>query len=108
MDEREQLVTVLFHLGLSQKDIVIALSTFGYIVSGRHLRRILSSLALRRRSYSDIADVIMFIEEEMKSSGSLHGYRWMHQKCQEAGFCVRRRDVEVILKHLDPIGTELR
>jgi len=108
MDEREEVIFMLYHLGLSQREIVLALSTYGYILSERHLRRILSKLALRRRSYSDMTDVVRFIQNEMNVSGSLHGYRWMHQKCIREGLNVRQRDVQLLLKFIDPIGVELR
>lgn len=109
MEDRNELIYTLYQLGLSQKDILIALATYGYILSERHLRRILASLSLwRRRGYSDLADVVRFIQKELNTSGCLHGYKWMYQKCQQEGLTVRRADIQTILRHLDPEGTEFR
>jgi hypothetical protein len=109
MEERSELIQSLYHLGLSHKDILVALSVHGYILSERHLRRILASLSLwRRRGYSDLADVVRFVQAELNASGCLHGYRWMYQKCLQAGLRVRRDDIRIILTHLDPEGSAFR
>ncbi len=108
MEERNELVSIFFTLGMSQPDILKALASYGYIVSQRHLRRILASSSLfRKKGYSDIADVIHFIQDILSVSG-LHGYRWMCKKGIESGLKVRCDDVQQILKILDPEGTEFR
>jgi hypothetical protein len=109
MDEREHLVAIYFDIGMSQLEILAALATHGYIISLRHLKRILSSMSLtRRKHYTDIAEVVTFIQKELSGSGKLHGYRWMWQKCVDNGINVRRNDVQHILSILDPEGTQFR
>ena len=109
MNERGELVNDLFKLGLSQQEMLVALAHNGYIISQRHLRRILVSQSLRRRkNYSDIGDVIRLIQKEMSHSGRLHGYRWMWEKCLQNGLKVKRDDVQQILTILDPDSTVFR
>jgi len=69
------------------------------------------SLGLHRRVYSadvDMGPISEFIEAQLKESGRLHGYRWMYNKCQLAGFQVTREIVRQLCKHFDPVGVELR
>uniref|UniRef100_A0A8C4HR76 Integrase core domain-containing protein n=1 Tax=Dicentrarchus labrax TaxID=13489 RepID=A0A8C4HR76_DICLA len=42
------------------------------------------------------------------ASGQLHGYRWMYAKCRENGLRVRKEDVRLVLKELDPRGVSSR
>ena len=89
MNDREVLIRTFFDLGMSQVHILKALANHGYIISQRHLRRLLCSMSLSRRgNYSDIAEIIRFIHNELKQSGKLHGYRWMLQKCLSSGLRV--------------------
>ena len=81
----------------------------GVHVSLRHLKRILHTLDLgRRMCYSNFNEVFQFISNDIKHSGMLHGYRWMHVKCLEAGFKVRREHVRMILLALDPTAVAVR
>ena len=106
----QELVELYFNIGLSYKDITALLaSRHRYIVSERHLKRILKSRRLfRRKGYTPLDRVITFISEQLQTSGQLHGYRWMFTKCTENGLHVRKEDVCLILKELDPRGVELR
>lgn len=61
-----------------------------------------------RRKYSDLADIVLFIQNQLRGSGALHGYRMMHSKCIEFGLSVRKEDVRLILKELDPVGVNNR
>ncbi len=95
------LIRTFFDLGMQQSDILHSLAHYGYVLSHRHLRRILKKLQLsRRHGYSDISNVVTFINNELQSSGMLHGYRWMFHKCQNKGLKV----VRLILYALDPGG----
>jgi hypothetical protein len=69
-------VLIQFYYGLG----ILALK-HGVIISLRHLHRLLKSMYLGRRRYSYVAEVLEFIQKELQSSGQLHGYRWMYQKC---------------------------
>ncbi|XP_029975096.1 uncharacterized protein LOC115408457 [Salarias fasciatus] len=106
----QDLVELYFYLGLHHKDITTLLaSRHRFIVSERHLKRLLRSYGLfRRKNYASYDRIITFIQEQLQASGQLHGYRWMYAKCQENGLRVRKEDVRLILKELDPRGVELR
>lgn len=109
MEQRDQIVQIYFHLGLKQKEIVQALAVYhGIDISQRHLRRVLSSFNLRRREYTDINEAIEFIQVQLQSSGLLHGYRWMHAKCAEAGIKIQKEVVRLILGILDRPGVLFR
>lgn len=101
-----------FELGLTYRDIVSAMKFRDNVsVSERHVKRLLRSYQLKRRVFEkdvDVRPVAEFIEEQLKGSGRLHGYRWMHSKCRLAGFSVTREIVRQICKQLDPVGVELR
>lgn len=62
---------------------------------------------LRKRDFSDIDKVFVFIRNELSQS-SQHGYRWMHQKLVENGLVARKEDVRLILTYLDPEGVATR
>nr|XP_046264635.1 uncharacterized protein LOC124069481 [Scatophagus argus] len=104
------LIGLYFDLGLTYKDIQRLLaSRHRYIISERHLKRILKSSHLsQRQEYTSLDQVITFIHEQLQISGQLHGYRWMYTKCKENGLHVRKEDIRLILKELDPRGVELR
>ena len=72
----------IFHLGLTQKEIVFCLAeNHDSIISERHLRRILKTLHLYcNKGYSDIGDVAVFTSNTLMISGSLYGYCWMRKK----------------------------
>ena len=48
------------------------------------------------------------LSNELQYSGQLHGYRWMYAKCREHGLRVKKEDVRLVLKELDPRGLSLR
>ncbi|XP_035805796.1 uncharacterized protein LOC111571037 [Amphiprion ocellaris] len=106
----ERFIEFYFEIGLKYKDIQAVLSKrHSFHISERHLKRILSARGhTRRKSYSDLAVLIDFIHSELQSSGMLHGYRWMYTKCREHGLRVRKEDVRLVLKELDPTGVSLR
>ncbi|KAK9978814.1 hypothetical protein ABG768_020552 [Culter alburnus] len=106
----ERLIEFYFELGLKYKEMRSVLSSrHSYDVSERHLKRILSERGLsRRKNYSSLVDLVDFIRNQLQSSGQLHGYRWMYAKCWEKGLRVRKEDVRVALKELDPTGVSMR
>jgi hypothetical protein len=62
MAERNEIVRFCHGLGMSQDDILACLAHCGYIISARHLRRILRQAGLyRRKNYSDLEDIVLFI-----------------------------------------------
>lgn len=106
----QELVWLYFNLGLHYKDIAALLaSRHGHVVSERHLKRILKSCSLfRRKGYITLDRVVNLIHEQLQTSGQLCGYRWMFTKCKENGLHVKKEEVRLILKELDPRGVELR
>ncbi|KAK3088506.1 hypothetical protein FSP39_019978 [Pinctada imbricata] len=108
-DIRDNLIEQYFGQGLKYAEIVHVLKhDHGMSLSLRHVKRILQKLHLERRKYSDIRSVVDFIYVQLQSSGQLHGYRIMHEKCRQNGFNVKMNDVRLILKQLDPVGVEHR
>ena len=107
--ERDDVVRICHSIGLKQREIVSVLSTqFGYVISLRHLRRILRKLNLRRGNISSIVDVAEFISEILNTSGQQQGYRLMHLRCTLSGLSVGMHNVRQLLKILDPEGVQLR
>ena len=79
------------------------------IISLRTLKRSLRSQHLfRRKYYTDVLDIARFVSDQLRESGGLHGYRWMHLKCRQAGFVTTRQVVYTIMQILDKDGVELR
>lgn len=109
-EDRNAAIMVYFEMGLQYKDIVRALAIeHGVVVSLRHLKRLLRELGLfRRNNYSDVAEVVEFINEQIQTSGKLHGYRWMWEKCSMNNLRCKKEDVRLILSVLDPEGNEQR
>ena len=107
MDEdRDSLISSYFQEGLSYSNIVTVLrESHGIQISLRHLHRILRSLTLRRRVYSDPRSIVDFVVNSVENSGRNHGYRIMRQRCVANGLSVRTHDVATILRICDPIGT---
>ena len=110
MQDREELIHLYFHLGLSQREIMLVLSQrHGIVVSLRHLHRILKANSLfRYKNYSEIEEVIRFLRLQLQGSGNQHGYRIMHQKCKDFGLNVRKEMVRHILSLLHPEGVNSR
>ena len=80
-----------------------------YDISLRHMKRLFNRYGLwRKKHFSDLSDVIEFIESKLQTSGCMHGYRWMHHKCLSNGLIVTRETVREILRELDPLGVEMR
>ncbi|KAG8007301.1 hypothetical protein GBF38_012638 [Nibea albiflora] len=106
----EELVWLYFNLGLHYKDIAALLaSRHSHVVSERHLKRILKLCSLfRRKGYVTLDHIVDFIHEQLQTSAQLCGYRWLYTKCKDNGIHVKKEEVRLILKELDPRGVELR
>ena len=107
---RETLIALYFNMGLLYKDIVDSLAVYhGIVISLRHVKRILRGLALfRRKNYSDVGDIVDFIQDQIQKSGKLNGYRWMYNKVMLHGLKCKKEEVRAILRVLDTEGTEQR
>ena len=74
------------------------------------MKRILRQLGCtRRRHPSDLNEVVQAVEEELRGSGSLLGYRAMHQRLvNQYGLVTTREVVRHFLRIFDPEGVEYR
>lgn len=79
------------------------------VMSLSTLKRKLRSMKLdRKKHFSSLSTVIDFIQAQLKTSGQLCGYRWIHQRCIQNGLVVTQNTVRVMLQELDPEGVEYR
>ena len=105
----DEIVSIYFALGMSYQEILHLMAYHGHILSMRTLKRRLAKLNLyRRRNYSNILDVALFIIEKVTEPGFSNGYRWMHKMCLKNGYVVSRDTVSTLMSLLDPEGVELR
>lgn len=108
---RDSLVQQYFDLGLNYVEIIsFLLLTHGLSLSVRQLKRILRRKGLtRRQNYSDPTEVVATVGRELQGSGSLVGYRQMHQRLRtDYGLVVYRETMRTILKIFDPDSVERR
>ncbi|KAL3857192.1 hypothetical protein ACJMK2_011884 [Sinanodonta woodiana] len=104
------LIELYFYVGFTYDEIAMILSIkYNMTIYVRHLKQKLHELNLtRRKGYSDLDTVLSFIEYQLSTSGQMHGYRWMCQKCLLNGLKVRKEDIRLMLRMLDPHGVKLR
>ena len=79
-------------------------------ISLRHLKKILRRLGCRRRRFqSDLDEVVDVVQQEIKGSGRLLGYRAMYQRLLNHHRLVTTREVvRHILRLFDPEGVKHR
>ena len=100
-----------FTLGFTASEILsFLLNVHGIQLSLRQLRRILKSRGCTRREQStDMSIIVRAVEEELRGSGSIIGYRSMHQRLTtDHQLIVTRSIVRQVLKILDPEGVQAR
>ncbi len=108
---REEYVQTYFNLGFPYEEILVFLSKFhGIVLSLRQLKRILKAMGLQRRKIrSSVHTVVSAIESELRGSGSLLGYRAMHQRLTiDYNLVTDRETVRQLLKIVDPEGVQRR
>lgn len=110
MADIEKYLKLYYQLGFNNMEILSMLAqVHGVIISISTLKRKLKSAGLfRRKRHSDILDVASYILDQLNGSGALHGYRWMHLKCTQAGLRVPRDTVLGLMQLLDPEGIKSR
>ncbi|OWF56043.1 hypothetical protein KP79_PYT20970 [Mizuhopecten yessoensis] len=108
--DRDIAAALYFHMGFTYMEILGALAVnHRIVISLRTLKRLLSRQNLfRRKHYTAIIDIALFINKELHGSGCMHGYRWMHRKCSHSGMTVSRKVVCSLMHILDPKGIEIR
>lgn len=98
-----------FFKGLSFSEIQKLLRQLHNVTfSVRHIRRVANSMQLYKRKQSNINRCIKFIHQTISRTGSLHGYRWMQQKCIRNGLVISKETVRLIMKFIDPSNVSLR
>lgn len=99
-----------YEIGLSNQEILTMLAhKHQIIISIRTLKRLMQEMSLcRRKKQSDLLEVASFIERQITKSGSLHGYRWMYQKCRQEGLLASHETIRQLLSIFDKEGVELR
>ena len=109
MDDWTRLCKIYFDIGLSFTHILSILAhVHSMIMSMSTLKRTLRKSNLqRRKNYSDILEVAIFLEDVL-SKGEQQGYRWMHLRCRQNGFNIPRDTVQALMQIIDPVGVELR
>lgn len=92
---RDEMIKDYFNLGLTVPEIALFLvSVHGIGISLRQLKRILRRFGCtRRRRRSNLNDVVEAVEEELRGSGSLLGYRAIHQRLINQQALVTTREV---------------
>ena len=108
---RDEIIVNYFNLGLTAPEIALFLvSVHGIGISLRQLKRILRRLGCtRRRRRSNLNEVVEAVEEELRGSGSLLGYRAMRQRLINQHRLVTTREVvRHVLRVFDPEGVEHR
>ena len=107
----DEIIERYFCLGLSNAEILgFIVNVHGICLSLRQLKRILRKRKCTRQNNQDnVEDVVCAIENELKGSGSVIGYRSMHQRLtNEYGLIVTTNTVQVVMKILDSDGVESR
>ncbi|XP_047242593.1 uncharacterized protein LOC124881124 isoform X1 [Girardinichthys multiradiatus] len=110
MSDLDDLVRLYFRLSFSNKEILAILAhSHQTIISVRTLKRICKRLGLfRRKNQSDLEEVMVFVQQEIMTSGQMQGYRWLHLRAVQCGIVVSQDTVRRIIKLVDPQGVELR
>lgn len=112
MDEENTLtyITYYFLMGLQYAEILTFLNFHHHInMSMSTLKRKLRILGLnRKKKFSSLTDIVVFLEKELSTAGRMCGYRWMHLRCIQEGLVVTQKIVALILKELDPVGVMYR
>lgn len=106
----EESIKLYFYLGLNYDEILVQLAQIDKVVICMStLKRTLLKMGLyRKKNYSDILDVALFILEELQKSGQKLGYRPMWLKCIQHEFVVTQDTVLQLLHILHPEGIEER
>ena len=98
-------------LGFTAVEILAFLASIhGFRLSPRQLRRILhNNGCTRRENPTDLNALVRAVEEKLRGSGRLLGYRAMHQRLtNDYHFVVTGDVVRRVLRVLDPEGVEAR
>ena len=108
---QDKLIETYINLGFAAQETVLFLASVrGLCFILKHLKRILRRLGCRRRRFhSDLDEKVQVVQGELRGSGSLLGYRAMHQRLVNHYGLVTTRDlVRHVLKVFDTEGVEHR
>lgn len=103
-----ELIRLYFQFGLLYKEIAALLARHHqYVVSERHLKRILMSCGqFRRKGYTNLVYVVTFIQTQLQTTGQLNEYRWVFTKYLENGLKVKnkRRDLADMREYFSSVS----
>ena len=108
---RDEIIKEYFNLGMNYVEILSSLvNVHGIHIGLRQIKRILKKLGCRRRGIrSNFDSIVRVMEIELKGSGSIIGYRAMHQRLTvQHSPNVSRNIVRQVSKILDPEGVNAR
>ena len=108
---QDEIIDCYFNLEFTAQEIVFFLANVQCMyISLRHLKKILRRLGCRRRRFqSDPDEVVDVVQQELKGSGKLLGYRAMYQRLLNYHRLVTTKAVvRHILRVFDPEGVEHR
>lgn len=96
----DAVIRFYFLHGLSYKEILVQLALHhDTYISLKTLKRKLKTLNLfRRKEKTDLETLVLYLQEELRASGQMHGYKWMHAKCVERGLIVTQETVRMALQ----------
>ena len=107
-DLRDHMIEEYFHLGFNYKEIIDCLFLNNEIpLSLRQLKRILAKKKLGRRRFSNLDEIADAMDEELKGSGRIVGYRSMWQRLVvDNKLSVSKEFVRSALRIMDPEGVQ--
>ena len=110
LQTRDEIIRDFFDLGQTALEISFLACIHGIRIRLGQLKLLLRRLrCTRRQNLSDLEEVVEAVEAELKGSGSLLGYRAMHQRLVNHHRLTTTREVVLhALQIFDPEGVELR
>ena len=106
----DELVIGYFREGFQYKEILsLLLNCHNISIKMRTFQIILKRLKLKHKNVKTCsADIASVVLTELEGSGSLLGYRSVHQRLRSRGIVTDRESVRICMKVLDPAGVSLR
>jgi len=71
-------------------------------------RKMVNSNLFRRKQFTTVETVRLYITNIVNSLNQLHGHKWVHLKCIRQGFVVTQETIRHLLIELDSEGVVFR
>ena len=100
----DELIIGYFREGFQYKEILsLLLNCHNISIKMRTFQRTLKILKLKRKNVKTCStDIASAVLTELEGSGSLLGYRSVHQRLRSRGIVTDRESVRIFMKVLDP------